>query len=81
MAGQGQDGQVRTIASPKYMPHSSPVNSLAKQHGISFAPHSMKNMLSAAVKRNERAEAEAVAGADDTVGLVGTVTVTLRTAK
>lgn len=41
----------------------------------------MKNMLSAAVKRNDRAEAEAVAGADDTVGLVGTVTVTLRTAK
>lgn len=43
-------GQVKTIASPKMM-SNSPLASLAKQHGINFAPTSQNKMLQNALNR------------------------------
>lgn len=57
----GADGKVKTIASPRIM-SNSPLASLAKQHGINFAPQSQNNMLKHALNKPKEAGQD---GADD----------------
>lgn len=45
----GSGGAKKTIASPRVMTNS-PLASLAKQHGINFAPSGTKNMLKKAAE-------------------------------
>lgn len=72
----GTNGEVVTIASPRVM-SNSPLNSLAKQHGINFNPSGTKNMLSFAA-RNAAGEETKVG--DEAAGSEP-VSFTLRTAK
>ena len=57
------EGKVKTIASPRIM-SNSPLASLAKQHGINFAPTSQNTMLKNALNRPKEAAAVAGDGAD-----------------
>lgn len=57
------EGKVKTIASPRIM-SNSPLASLAKQHGINFAPTSQNTMLKNALNRPKEAAAAAGDGAD-----------------
>lgn len=56
----GAGGKVKTIASPRMM-SNSPLASLAKQHGINFAPTSQNKMLQHALNRPKDGGAEGAA--------------------
>ena len=56
--GAGSDGEskTKTIASPKHMGNLSPVEGLAKIHGINFQPPSQRGLLKCAVNKKEEEE-------------------------
>ena len=68
------NGKVKTIASPRMM-SNSPLASLAKQHGINFAPQSQNNMLKHALTRPKEGGEEGAAQAEAADGNNGEVDV------
>lgn len=66
-ARPGSGGQVKTIASPRFMTNS-PLASLAKQHGINFNPSGAQNLLKyAANKPKESGDTATPAGEENKV--------------